>query len=1743
MLLVKTDLQDNPIKISDASYVQVKKDIDLRPTSYDVNNVASFSLMIPVADNITTFSATIVSNETESWDIIYRSTLTGNVEVYNILDLSDVVLRTATNYKSLPFGVTFCPKYINGEPILDDNFEPKSFGTLFIQYTIDSVLYNVELDINSLIVDYNLHTPEQLDVFNLKVDNDMYEAFKDTPIRQPYKDRKILNQKRRELLMRQNTIKTFQGAYKSLLSVLDFFGYGDLLSIREIWANADKVVTTDVTNEVLDFIDNRLAVFTKTNNIQLVYQINATDGTFDDRGIPFYINVLIDTELVLYKMFLIRDILEDDYLPVNVKITDIIGEYTQPVITNLGSWDNPTHCINIQGSGTKDDNYLKIEQSDLVISNRFVLTNEGVFLDYNPNTDTRDRSQYVLGVNSYKQLVAYFLEDGRQKILSSEWYYTTNIAFDVETKTVFTLKKNSDVDGQVELIGIDISTNVVSKSIVFIEEPNNLTFHDGLLYTINGDNLYTIDPSTTNVVLLGAIGWDNAPTGDIDITIDTNTEDVFVVSGNKLHVLNLSDLVNTKRLEFDIDNITGATIVYDKESNLSDRLIISNNTTVYNSSIHEISISEINDAVNQFGEQTIVVTQTDFKDLPVVIKDLAYYGFDHFDEPTQPNLVQTEDVIYAIELGGNNEFTLLDDSLSRTILNSNISIQNNSYVDIENNLIYSINSSQEVEVYDLPTQTLQSTHATTGLPNVLFSDVGFYDNKLFVVESFMYHIDLTDFSVHQYSLDLNLEWAADENAKIWIDGLLGIVYFSTFDEIYYHHFDTVSLTMSSKTYVDATETITALSGKNVNGGTVLYFVDDNDKLNTLEIPSEVFTNIYSYAQSVFSLNLGVVVTFRPDKAFCYDNTDYLLIDSEVFEDVDENDKTIQPYEDYKMLNNFHSLDVALLKMEIGFEPEEYNLFNVKLFNTADLQTPLPMAVWETGWLNISNLAPEMILGLLKIGEYSVRWCLQDKHGGHTILQKKFTVTTTAPDFSLCLIDRTSINPYTKEYQYNKNRIFDLDIHNRQTFHRGDIVHQRDIVNSSDILFQAAQDTTLGAQENSIATDPLAQITNLGLEGNIGANPFENYTVLWGTFPFSEGYPYFTYTAIDLDINTYSLVNQTSPIGIHVKNLMHKSPDAYMRETHMGQFSQTPMIDICDSRMDDYGYTYPRWYIDVLGDGLNGTKTFTIRLLGLEAIFSLNYNSGTQTENEFVKTAVNWLNEKDDTLFNMFTFTLEYVNIDDITTEVMIRATFRFKAYLSEWFVFDTVLNVISNDYQSFGSLQGFARTILDLSVLSGTLEVIGVEESILGLELFQTKHLLYEDILTYTDAQDLATKLRLIATENNFDLEVIVSVGETDEVHLITKDNLIIKHPTLGVQTIKCIGLEGSVLNVVPVGSFVQMGQPFYAFVNTYSRNTNAFIVWTLTDSLTGDVEVVQYSIVFRFMMFKTGTFDLTVSITDRNGTHTHTKKGFVTIDKIPEKIGLPVIEPIPLRIVEKTELATINYSMLLNGIDEYFEAPINPIYDLEWTDPMSISARFKKTSDLSPFHAISKWVTDRGFFFTVTSNGRLRFELSTGLGIDTRSIDVYSDIGSVLNDVHNHMLVTYDGSGLVSGVNMYLNNILLPKTTFGLVCITSDTIINTTPLRMGTLVSVGQFGAGFYDNARMWNIELGVDDIELEYNDGKILDTPVKPNNIIVDCKMGNNGFFDGSNWQLLDESRNVNFFKGINLEEASRSTDVNNQ
>jgi hypothetical protein len=196
-----------------------------------------------------------------------------------------------------------------------------------------------------------------------------YFIFKKSDIKELSTDWKILNEKRKELLLQASKIKPFIGTYKALLNAINFFGY-DKITLKEYWLNINeqsenfgKLKAVAVPGQdTVGFLanknnDTRLpnSNLKKTSRFSLVYRLNEADGGVDEWDIP---TVKESTDFspdeVLIKLYGLKRKLQKQYLPLQAKIVDITGEGDYFSQFNLNVWNNQ-HMIKNQTAGVEVD--------------------------------------------------------------------------------------------------------------------------------------------------------------------------------------------------------------------------------------------------------------------------------------------------------------------------------------------------------------------------------------------------------------------------------------------------------------------------------------------------------------------------------------------------------------------------------------------------------------------------------------------------------------------------------------------------------------------------------------------------------------------------------------------------------------------------------------------------------------------------------------------------------------------------------------------------------------------------------------------------------------------------------------------------------------------------------------------------------------------------------------------------------------------------------------------------------------------------------------------------------------------------------------------------------------------------------------------------------------------------------------------------------------------------------------------
>lgn len=179
-----------------------------------------------------------------------------------------------------------------------------------------------------------------LENFGRKIDEDKEYIFRDSDVNEELTDYRLLNKKRKELLLEGDKIYPYMGSYKALINVLNLFGYYDV-EIKEYFMNVDttsldngKYISVPIAKSAEQNALVKSAwkvlpskVYKKTSLFGLYYKLNKVTGDTDESGLPLVTeDYQFTPEEVLIKLFGLKELLKRDYLPLNARIYDITGE-------------------------------------------------------------------------------------------------------------------------------------------------------------------------------------------------------------------------------------------------------------------------------------------------------------------------------------------------------------------------------------------------------------------------------------------------------------------------------------------------------------------------------------------------------------------------------------------------------------------------------------------------------------------------------------------------------------------------------------------------------------------------------------------------------------------------------------------------------------------------------------------------------------------------------------------------------------------------------------------------------------------------------------------------------------------------------------------------------------------------------------------------------------------------------------------------------------------------------------------------------------------------------------------------------------------------------------------------------------------------------------------------------------------------------------------------------------------------
>jgi len=212
------------------------------------------------------------------------------------------------------------------------------------------------------------------------------------------------------------------------------------------------------------------------------------------------------------------------------------------------------------------------------------------------------------------------------------------------------------------------------------------------------------------------------------------------------------------------------------------------------------------------------------------------------------------------------------------------------------------------------------------------------------------------------------------------------------------------------------------------------------------------------------------------------------------------------------------------------------------------------------------------------------------------------------------------------------------------------------------------------------------------------------------------------------------------------------------------------------------------------------------------------------------------------------------------------------------------------------------------------------------------------------------------------------------------------------------------------------------------------------------------------------------------------------------------------------------NYSFAFDGVDDYIN--IGNAISFEYNDTFSYSFWIKPDSDSGVKYLFSKYASSRGVLIYLNSssaagNNTLNFNLyNVGSGTpSSRKYITTNSTNMALPNEWTNIIITYDGSGVGSGISFYKNGVSQSVT------VTNDSLAsNTIVTSQDAYISGNNFASSFYpgkqDEWAIFNTELSSADALAIYNSG----TPTTlPSGAVAHYKMGEEATFS-TNWTVPD-------------------------
>ena len=221
--------------------------------------------------------------------------------------------------------------------------------------------------------------------------------------------------------------------------------------------------------------------------------------------------------------------------------------------------------------------------------------------------------------------------------------------------------------------------------------------------------------------------------------------------------------------------------------------------------------------------------------------------------------------------------------------------------------------------------------------------------------------------------------------------------------------------------------------------------------------------------------------------------------------------------------------------------------------------------------------------------------------------------------------------------------------------------------------------------------------------------------------------------------------------------------------------------------------------------------------------------------------------------------------------------------------------------------------------------------------------------------------------------------------------------------------------------------------------------------------------------------------------------------------------------INEKNQNKVSNYSMEFDGTNDKIE--FGDVNNFERTDSFSFSLWINISSYGAYYFYISKQLSSgtlAGYNLFQVSNGKLGFILNNTYSSNT--LYVTSTSQTPLNQ-WVHLTLTYDGSSLASGVNMYLNGV--PETIITVYNTLTASTLNTTDFQISGRDGGNGDIVGKVDQVSVFDYELSSSQVSTLYGGGTAITNPmtISPKPISY-YQLGDQSVDNGANYLVPNNS-----------------------